>query len=46
MVKKLFKYEFFSYARTLLPINLILIGISIMGRLIQFLENDGIPQEL
>ena len=46
MVKKLFKYEFFSYARTLLPINLILIGISIMGRLIQFLENDGIPYRI
>ena len=46
MVKKLFKYEFFSYARTLLPINLILIGISIMGRLSQFLENDGLPYRI
>ena len=46
MVKKLFKYEIFSYARTLLPINAILIAISILGRLIQFFENDTTPYRI
>lgn len=46
MVKKLFKYEIFSYARTLLPINAILIAISIMGRLVQLFENDTTPYKI
>lgn len=39
MVKKLIKYDFQSYFRLLLPVQLILIGIAAMNRLIQLFEN-------
>ena len=38
MVKKLIKYDFRSYLRLLLPVQLILIGIAAINRFIQFFE--------
>ncbi|MBQ7364560.1 MAG: hypothetical protein IJW46_03070 [Clostridia bacterium] len=46
MVKKLFKYEFRSYLRTLIPVNLILLAIALMGRIVQFFESDSIAYGL
>ncbi len=46
MVKKLFKHEMIYYIRSLLPIYIVLGGISIIGRLIAFMENDGIVYSL
>ena len=40
MVKKLIKHEFIAYSRSLLPIELALIGIAIVLRFIQFFENQ------
>lgn len=40
MVGKLFKYEMKAYARTLLPIELILIAVGFLTRFIAFFEND------
>lgn len=42
MVRKLLKYEIFAYARTLTPMYLILLGISVLCRLVQLFENDGV----
>lgn len=39
MVKKLIKYDFRSYLRLLLPVQLILIGIAALNRFIQIFEN-------
>ena len=39
MVKKLIKYDFMSYFRLLLPVQLILIGIAAVNRIIQLFEN-------
>lgn len=38
MVKKLIKYDFQSYLRLLLPVQLILIGIALINRVVQFFE--------
>ncbi len=46
MVKKLLKYDFLSYIRKLLPVELILLGVSILTRIIMFFENDSIAYEL
>ena len=40
MVKKLIKYDFQSYFRLLLPVQLILIGIAAVNRIVQFFENS------
>ena len=40
MVKKLIKYDFKSYFRLLLPVQLILIGIAAINRIIQFFETE------
>ncbi len=40
MVKKLLKYENMSYLRVLIPIDLILLGLAVINRLVQFFEND------
>lgn len=40
MVKKLIKYEMQSYVRTLLPMVLILLGIGLLTRFVQFFEAD------
>ena len=41
MVKKLIKYDFASYMRLLLPVQLILLGIAALNRLIQLFEDSG-----
>lgn len=38
MVKKLIKYDFMSYLRILLPVQLIVIGVALINRIIQFFE--------
>lgn len=38
MVRKLIKYDFHSYIRLLLPVQLILIGIAAINRIVQFFE--------
>lgn len=42
MVKKLFKHELLAYARVLLPIYGIVLGIAAISRLIQAFETDSI----
>ncbi len=42
MVKKLFKHEFLSYARIMLPIYAVLIGVSGVNRIVQIFEQDNI----
>ncbi len=46
MVKKLFKHEMIYYVRSLLPMYIILCGISIIGRLIAILENESLTYSL
>lgn len=41
MVKKLFKHEFAAYWRVLIPVWIALMGVSVLGRLVQFLESDS-----
>ena len=41
MVKKLFKHEFAAYWRVLIPAWIALMGISVLGRMVQFLESDS-----
>ena len=41
MVKKLMKYEIASYLRSLLPFQLILLGIAVLHRFVQFFESDS-----
>ena len=40
MVKKLLKYEFISYLRTLVPMYIILLAIGTLNRFIQIFENE------
>ncbi len=40
MVKKLFKHEIRSYLRVFIPVYLILLGIALLGRVIQFFETE------
>lgn len=41
MVKKLIKYDFASYLRLLLPVQMILLGIAGLNRFIQLFEDTG-----
>lgn len=41
MVRKLIKYDFASYQRLLLPVQLILLGIAVLNRFIQLFEDGG-----
>lgn len=41
MVKKLFKHEFIAYMRTLLPMYIVLIGISALTRFIYIFETES-----
>ncbi len=41
MVKKLIKYDFASYMRLLLPVQLILLGIAALNRIVQLFENSS-----
>lgn len=40
MVKKLFKHEILSYIRIWVPLNIILLGVALLGRIIQLFEAD------
>ncbi len=40
MVKKLYKHEMLYYTRSLLPVYLILAGVALVGRFIEFFEAD------
>lgn len=40
MVKKLVKYETYAYLRPLLPMFIVLLGLGLLTRCIQFFEND------
>ncbi len=40
MVKKLYKHEMLYYTRSLLPVYLILFGVALIGRFIEFFEAD------
>ncbi len=40
MVKKLTKYEMLAYARTMLPMLIILLGVSALTRFVQFFESN------
>lgn len=46
MVKKLFKYEFIFYLRTLLPVQIILIGLAALNRVIQLFENNSLGYDI
>lgn len=46
MVKKLFKYEFISYLRTLVPMYIILFAIGVFNRFIQIFENDHFSYDI
>lgn len=41
MVRKLIKYDFTSYMRLLLPVQLILLGIAALNRIVQLFENSS-----
>ncbi len=41
MVKKLLKYEFASFSKTILPMEIVLLGIAVLTRVIQFFETDS-----
>ena len=41
MVKKLLKQEFIYYIRSLIPVYIILMGISVLGRITHFFESDS-----
>ena len=40
MVKKLFKHEMLAYLRVVIPVQIILLGVAVLGRIIQFFETD------
>ncbi len=46
MVKKLIKHEFIAYLRTLLPMQLIVIGIAVLCRFIQLFENKELSYKI
>ncbi len=46
MVKKLLKYEFISFAKTILPMEIILLGIAVLTRFIQFFEDDSVTYRI
>lgn len=41
MVGKLIKYDFMSFFRLLLPVQLIIIGIAVINRIVQIFEGNG-----
>lgn len=46
MVKKLFKHEFMALARMLVPMYVIILGLSVLTRTIVFFENDSIVYDI
>ncbi len=41
MVKKLFKHEFASYSRIILPMNLILLAVALLTRIVQIFDDNS-----
>ena len=41
MVKKLFKHELDAYTRTVVPMYLVLLGVALIGRFVQFFESES-----
>ena len=46
MVKTLFKYEFKAYARTLLPLQAILVALALLVQGVQLFESDNIAYDI
>ena len=46
MVRKLLKYDFAAFAKTILPMEIVLIAIALITRIIQFFETDGHAYEI
>ncbi len=46
MVKKLIKHEMLFYLRTLLPAELILLGMALLVRFVQFFESDAVIYDI
>lgn len=46
MVKKLIKHEFMALARMLVPMYIILLGLSVITRVIAFFENDSVVYDI
>ena len=46
MVRKLFKHEFIFYLRTLLPVQIILICLSVLNRTVQLFENNSVGYKI
>ncbi len=46
MVKKLLKHEIIAYSRTILPIYIILLGVAVLTRFVQFFESDTISYNI
>lgn len=41
MVKKLFKHELYSYVRLMFPMYVVMLGIALLGRIVQFFESES-----
>ena len=46
MVKKLFKHEYFSLWRLMIPIWCVLLGVSVLGRFVQLFEQDNVAYDI
>ena len=46
MVKKLFKHEFHAMWRSMIPMWVVLLGLSLMGRLIHLFETDNLIYDI
>lgn len=46
MVKKLFKYEWISARRFIVPLSLVVIGLAVVGRVMYFFETDEITSDV
>ncbi len=42
MVKKLFKHEIASYTRLMVPLYIVLLGVALLARVVQFFETDSV----
>ncbi|MBR6918532.1 MAG: hypothetical protein IKN38_10145 [Clostridia bacterium] len=46
MVKKLIKYDFMSFAKVMLPIEIVLLGIAALYRILSFFETDSVTYDI
>lgn len=46
MVKKLLKHEIIAYLRGMLPIYIVLLGVAVLGRIVQLFENQTTAYEI